>query len=58
LETAVGEAGLIQAPQYIVAKAIQRGELVPVLTPYALQEGTIIRRRNTDRQSCGCLLSL
>jgi LysR family transcriptional regulator, regulator for bpeEF and oprC len=42
LEAAVGGAGLIQAPQYIVAKAIQRGELVPVLTDYASREGTII----------------
>jgi LysR family transcriptional regulator, regulator for bpeEF and oprC len=42
LEAAVGGAGLIQAPQYIVARAIQRGELVPVLTPYASREGTMI----------------
>jgi LysR family transcriptional regulator, regulator for bpeEF and oprC len=42
LEAAIAGAGLIQAPQYIVARAIQRGELVPVLTDYASKESTII----------------
>jgi LysR family transcriptional regulator, regulator for bpeEF and oprC len=42
LEAAIAGAGLIQAPQYIVAQAIQRGELVPVLTDYASKESTII----------------
>jgi LysR family transcriptional regulator, regulator for bpeEF and oprC len=42
LEAAIAGAGLIQAPQYIVARAIQRGDLVPVLTDYGSREGTII----------------
>ncbi len=35
LEAAVRGAGLIQAPKYIVARAIDRGELQPILTDYA-----------------------
>jgi LysR family transcriptional regulator, regulator for bpeEF and oprC len=42
LEATIAGAGLIQAPQYIVARAIQRGELVLVLTNYASQESRII----------------
>jgi LysR family transcriptional regulator, regulator for bpeEF and oprC len=42
LEAAVEGAGIIQAPKYIVAKAIQQGKLHPILMNYASQEGTVI----------------
>jgi LysR family transcriptional regulator, regulator for bpeEF and oprC len=42
LEAAIAGAGIIQAPKYIVAAAIQAGKLKPILTNYASKEGTII----------------
>ena len=42
LEAAIGGAGIIQAPKYIVAKAIQQGQLKPILENYASKEGTVI----------------
>lgn len=42
LEAAISGAGIIQAPKYIVAEAIQHGKLKPILTNYASKEGTII----------------
>ncbi len=38
LAAAVQGAGIIQAPRYIVAQAIQRHELQPILTDYATRE--------------------
>jgi LysR family transcriptional regulator, regulator for bpeEF and oprC len=42
LESAIAGAGIIQAPKYIVAAAIEEGKLQPVLTDYASKEGTTI----------------
>jgi LysR family transcriptional regulator, regulator for bpeEF and oprC len=42
LEAATHGAGIIQAPKYIVAKAIQQGTLQPILTNYGSKEGTMI----------------
>ncbi len=42
LEAALMGAGIIQAPKYIVAKAIQQKQLQPVLANYDSSEGTII----------------
>ncbi len=42
LEAAISGAGIIQAPKYIVAEAIKRGQLKPILENYASQEGTAI----------------
>ncbi len=42
LEAAIGGAGIIQAPKYIVAKAIQQRQLKPILENYASKEGTVI----------------
>jgi LysR family transcriptional regulator, regulator for bpeEF and oprC len=42
LEAAIAGAGIIQAPKYIVAAAIEQGKLQPILTDYASKEGTII----------------
>jgi LysR family transcriptional regulator, regulator for bpeEF and oprC len=42
LEAAITGAGIIQAPKYIVATAIQQKKLQPVLANYASKEGTVI----------------
>jgi LysR family transcriptional regulator, regulator for bpeEF and oprC len=42
LEAAISGAGIIQAPKYIVARAIQQRQLQPILTNYASQEKTMI----------------
>jgi LysR family transcriptional regulator, regulator for bpeEF and oprC len=42
LEAAIAGAGIIQAPKYIVARAIEQGKLQPILTNYASKEGTVI----------------
>jgi LysR family transcriptional regulator, regulator for bpeEF and oprC len=42
LEAAIGGAGIIQAPSYIVALAIAQGKLQPILTDYRSSEGTVI----------------
>jgi LysR family transcriptional regulator, regulator for bpeEF and oprC len=42
LEAAIAGAGIIQAPTYIVAAAIEQGKLQPILTNYASKEGTVI----------------
>jgi LysR family transcriptional regulator, regulator for bpeEF and oprC len=42
LEAAIGGAGIIQAPKYIVAEAIQQGKLRPILSSYASPKGIVI----------------
>jgi LysR family transcriptional regulator, regulator for bpeEF and oprC len=42
LEAAISGAGIIQAPKYIVARAIHRGQLQPILANYVSLEGTMI----------------
>jgi LysR family transcriptional regulator, regulator for bpeEF and oprC len=42
LEAAISGAGIIQAPKYIVARAIQQRQLQPILANYASQEKTTI----------------
>jgi LysR family transcriptional regulator, regulator for bpeEF and oprC len=42
LEAAIAGAGIIQAPKYIVARAIQQGRLQPILTDYDSKEGSIV----------------
>jgi LysR family transcriptional regulator, regulator for bpeEF and oprC len=42
VEAAIAGAGIIQAPKYIVAAAIEQGKLQPILTDYASKEGTVI----------------
>lgn len=42
LEAAIEGAGIIQAPKYIVAETIKRGQLKPILESYASKEGTVI----------------
>jgi LysR family transcriptional regulator, regulator for bpeEF and oprC len=42
LEASIAGAGIIQAPKYIVARAIQQGQLQLILASYAAQERTTI----------------
>jgi LysR family transcriptional regulator, regulator for bpeEF and oprC len=42
LMAAIGGAGIIQAPKYIVAEAIAQGKLQPILMDYATKEATTI----------------
>jgi LysR family transcriptional regulator, regulator for bpeEF and oprC len=42
LMAAIAGAGIIQAPKYLVAEAIARGKLQPILIDYASQEATTI----------------
>jgi LysR family transcriptional regulator, regulator for bpeEF and oprC len=42
LEAAIAGAGIIQAPKYIVARAIQQGRLQPILVDCNSKEGTIV----------------
>jgi LysR family transcriptional regulator, regulator for bpeEF and oprC len=42
LVAAIGGAGIIQAPKFIVAEAIAQGKLQPILTNYAAKEPTVI----------------
>jgi LysR family transcriptional regulator, regulator for bpeEF and oprC len=42
LMAAIGGAGIIQAPKYIVAEAIAQGKLQPILMDYATKEAITI----------------
>jgi LysR family transcriptional regulator, regulator for bpeEF and oprC len=42
LEAAISGAGIIQAPQYIVAQAIKQGQLRPILKNYSSRQGIVI----------------
>lgn len=42
LTAAIGGAGIIQAPKYILATAIDQGKLQPILTNYASKEEMIV----------------
>lgn len=42
LMAAIEVAGIIQAPKYIVAEAIDRGKLQPILMDYAAKQATTI----------------